>query len=113
MAFKSLKDAETFMKNMGKLEGSKTRSSSTKLSINRELIGKSFVCAKEGQTKSKTNRIKRTCSIRINCKAIMWLVLNRASKMWIVKKFIEEHNHGKITQNRLYLLKANRKVSKA
>jgi len=42
----------------------------------------------------------------------MRLILDQRSKMWIAKKFIEEHNHGAISLSRLHLLKANCKVSK-
>jgi len=99
MTFKSLMDAKNFYDEYGKAGGFETRSSSMKLSVDRELTGKSFICAKECQTQNKANGIKRIGSPRTNCKVIMWLALDRTSKMWIVKKFIEEHNHAQLYQH--------------
>ena len=102
-----------FYEEYGKVGCFDTRSSSTKILINQKLIGKSFLCAKEGQTQSKTNGIKKTSLMRTNNKAIMRLVQNRTSKIWIVKKFIVEHNHRAITPSRLHLLMVNHEVRKA
>ncbi|XP_020242964.1 protein FAR1-RELATED SEQUENCE 5-like [Asparagus officinalis] len=113
MTFDNLEEAEKFYKNYGKVGGFDIRNSTTNYGKDRELIGKSYVCSKEGVLKSKSLEIRRCGTIRTNCKALIRLKLDKNIGIWSVYKFVEEHNHTITSPSRTHFLRGNREVTSA
>ncbi|XP_020272329.1 protein FAR1-RELATED SEQUENCE 5-like [Asparagus officinalis] len=113
MTFGNLEDAEKFYRNYGKAGGFDIRNSTTNYGKDRELIGKSYVCSKEGVLKSKSLEIRRCGTIRTNCKALIRLKLDQNIGIWSVYKFVEEHNHTITSPSRTHFLRGNREVTSA
>ncbi|KAL6203957.1 hypothetical protein ACLB2K_021227 [Fragaria x ananassa] len=123
--FDSIEDAYHFYNDIyAKRVGFGVRMGSNKRSkVIGELNWKQFVCSKEGITyktyensrrQQSSTMEERNCGIkRMNCKARLNIVLNKASKKWCISDFEETHTHELTTPRRIHMLTSHRKLTKA
>lgn len=102
MAFPSLDDARDFYYEYAKRTGFTIRTNRIRHSLkNMAIIGRDFVCSREGFRSSKhTLRKDRVLPprpvTREGCKAMIRLAAREGEK-WVVTKFVREHNHKLMT----------------
>lgn len=81
------------------------------------VISKLFVCCKEGQKREKKNddddMIRHRSSSRTDCKARLKVFLDKERKKYIVKEFVEEHNHELQPLSTAYMLRSHRELTTA
>lgn len=102
MNFLSLDDARDFYYEYAKRTGFTIRTNRVRHSLkNMTIIGRDFVCSREGFRSSKhTLRKDRVLPprpvTREGCKAMIRLAVREGEK-WVVTKFVREHNHKLMT----------------
>ncbi|GJS85329.1 transposase, MuDR, MULE transposase domain protein [Tanacetum coccineum] len=97
--FSSFDDAYDFYNQYGRSKGFGIR----KHQLNRykdtnKVCRRKFICNKEGFMDMNDKRqlrddVKRHCSIRTSCKALMQVTLSSEGGEWVVDKFNDEYNH--------------------
>jgi hypothetical protein len=73
---------------------------------------KRFVCSREGFTKrrSEPSKQKKLFETRCGCNARIYVRLGHDNKYYIVS-FVEEHNHGLVSPDKIPFLRSNRTIS--
>jgi hypothetical protein len=87
----------------------------TKSRTNGMIIGREFLCSKEGfrakkYVKEESNSIIVHDETRVGCKAMLYLKKN--GEIWIVSRFVREHNHELFSPKSSQFLRVHRKKTK-
>lgn len=97
MEFLTVDDAFQFWKAYSKKKGFGVRKDyDNKDKKTGVIVSKLFVCCKEGLKRVKKDdddMIQSRSASRTNCKARLKVFLDRKRERYIVKEFVEEHNH--------------------
>ncbi|KAL5711408.1 hypothetical protein ACHQM5_021868 [Ranunculus cassubicifolius] len=94
MEFESLESTYSFYNDYAKFVGFGIRKRYVRRSrINNEIIGRTYVCCKEGQKHTIGNVENPRPNTRVDCKAMMRVKRDKNGK-WIVDKIVKEHNHN-------------------
>ncbi|XP_031473146.1 protein FAR1-RELATED SEQUENCE 5-like [Nymphaea colorata] len=119
MEFDSEEAAKKFYNAYARRMGFSVRIGSTSRSVqDRSIIGRYFVCSKEGFRQKKAGDdedkvLKRKRLItREGCKAKLAVRKNSIGK-WIVRIFIKEHNHAMMTPSTVQYLRSHKRLSSA
>ncbi|KAF3784631.1 FAR1-RELATED SEQUENCE 5 protein [Nymphaea thermarum] len=119
MEFDSEEAAKKFYNAYARRMGFSVRIGSTSRSVqDRSIIGRYFVCSKEGFRQKKAGDdedkvLKRKRLItREGCKAKLAVRKNSNGK-WIVRIFIKEHNHAMMTPSTVQYLRSHKRLSSA
>ncbi|KAL4184176.1 hypothetical protein AMTRI_Chr11g158670 [Amborella trichopoda] len=111
MEFESEETAKIFYNTYARSVGFSIR-----LSVNRRskrdgrIIGRHFVCSKEGFREKKYSSGQRSRPItREGCKAMIKVKMVDSGK-WVITKFIKEHNHALVTSREVSLLRSHRRM---
>ena len=83
-------------------------------------IWKLFVCFKKGKIdetyqmdrKNVVSRVvKRNCGYtQVGCNARLSVVKQQTGNNWVVRQFVDKHNHGRTMPSRVHLLRSYRNV---
>ncbi|XP_058217039.1 protein FAR1-RELATED SEQUENCE 5-like [Rhododendron vialii] len=111
--FDNLDKVFKFYNNYAKEAGFSLRIFSSKTNKNKETIRKEYVCFKEGVRKNSKANNRRRGLTREGCRAKLSVVKNRLGEGFVVKQFVEVHNHELTTPKKVHLLKSHRRVSDA
>ncbi|KMZ75253.1 hypothetical protein ZOSMA_117G00710 [Zostera marina] len=97
--------------------GFNVRMGSTKIN-DQEMVGRRMLCSKQGYAPStamanivnekKQRRIK---FLRSGCLTMIYISLNRFTKLWRVVNFIQDHNHPLVTPSKKRYLLVNRVIT--
>jgi hypothetical protein len=73
---------------------------------------KRFVCSREGFTRRRveSNKQKKHFETRCGCNARIYVKLGQDNRYYIAS-FVEEHNHGLVSPDKISFLRSNRTVS--
>ncbi|KMZ69408.1 hypothetical protein ZOSMA_215G00430 [Zostera marina] len=90
---------------------------STKMN-DHEMVGRRFLCSKQGyalstDTANNVNERKhrRIRNSRSGCLAMIYISLDRSTRLWRVVNFIEDHNHPMVTPSKRRYLPVNRVIT--
>ncbi|XP_024043082.1 protein FAR1-RELATED SEQUENCE 5-like [Citrus clementina] len=111
--FDTLDDAYEFYNKYAKEGGFSIRINSSKIcKESNDIIRKEYVCFKEGQARQSkvVNRKRRRGIIRGGCSAKLVVVKSEFGK-YMVRIFVEEHNHALSSPRRVHLLRSHRSMS--
>ena len=110
-AFESLKFAFEFYKSYARLCGFDVRKCSQKTHKDGTVISKHYVCSRSGVYKNcdDVDRKKKRMIGRCDCNAKI-VVRFSASQGYVIKKFVERHNHELATDEGKQFLKVNRNI---
>ena len=113
MEFNELDDVQAFYNAYARRKGFEIRKNHTRLSnVDKSLIGREYACSRE---RVRHNNYKRKgtnqepSETRIGCKESMAIKID--GKIWVVSKFILEHNHELLTPKSTSLLHGHRAMS--
>ncbi|KAL2475390.1 Protein FAR1-RELATED SEQUENCE 5 [Abeliophyllum distichum] len=119
--FESHDAAYSFYNGYAREAGFSARIANSKKKETNETYWKLFVCSKEGKTddtyqrkhKGTVPRVgeRNRGETRLGCGARLSVVKQQIGDMWVVNKFIEEHNHALTTPSKVHLLRSHRSVS--
>ncbi|KMZ68649.1 hypothetical protein ZOSMA_234G00240 [Zostera marina] len=97
--------------------GFNVRMRSTKIN-DQEMVGRRMFCSKQGYAlttatdnivnEKKQRRIRNSCSGYL---AMIYISLDRSSKLWRVVNFIQDHNHPLMTPSKKRYLPVNRVIT--
>ncbi|PVH34288.1 hypothetical protein PAHAL_8G187200 [Panicum hallii] len=111
MLFDTLDEVEEFYKTYAHESGFSVRvGAQTKKSDVVE--NKRFVCSREGFSKRRAepNKQKKHSESRCGCNARIYVKLNQENRYYIAS-FVEEHNHGLVSPDKIPFLRSNRTIS--
>ncbi|KAL9413705.1 hypothetical protein AB3S75_042238 [Citrus x aurantiifolia] len=111
--FDTLDDAYEFYNKYAKEGGFSIRINSSKIcKESNDIIRKEYVCFKEGQARQSkvVNRKRRRGVIRGGCSANLVVVKSEFGK-YMVRIFVEEHNHALSSPRMVHLLRSHRSMS--
>lgn len=111
--FDSMKDAFKFYNDYAYLAGFSVRYGSSKRSkITKGLLHKEFCCNKQGgRTKININAKRSRGLTRVGSNAKLAIVKSTSGTGFMVKQFIEVHNHLLTTPHKVHFLRSHRNVS--
>jgi hypothetical protein len=111
MSFDSLDEVEGFYKTYAHTCGFSVRigSQGKKDDV---VEHKRFVCSREGFTKRRveSSKQKKHFETRCGCNARIYVRLGQ-DKTYFIASFIEEHNHGLVSPDKIPFLRSNRTIS--
>ncbi|XP_058181520.1 protein FAR1-RELATED SEQUENCE 5-like [Rhododendron vialii] len=93
MEFESAEDARAFYEMYGRHLGFTIRNNRTRRSLkDSSIIGREFVCSKEGFRKREKRIIPSRPATREGCNALLRIAAKDGGK-WVIYGFVKEHNH--------------------
>lgn len=93
MEFESAEDAREFYEMYGRHLGFTIRNNRTRRSLkDSSIIGREFVCSKEGFRKREKRIIPSRPATREGCNALLRIAAKDGGK-WVIYGFVKEHNH--------------------
>ncbi|KAI5418712.1 protein FAR1-RELATED SEQUENCE 5 [Lathyrus oleraceus] len=113
MEFASIEETRIYYTRYAKNTGFSFRMGRvTKSRTNGMIIGREFLCSKEGfrakkYVKEESNSIIVHDETRVGCKAMLYLKKN--GEIWIVSRFVREHNHELFSPKSSQFLRVHRK----
>jgi hypothetical protein len=111
MTFDSLNEVEEFYKTYAHECGFSVRigAQGKKSDV---IEHKRFVCSREGFTKRRAepNKQKKHLETRCGCNARIYMRLGQDNRYYIAS-FVEEHNHGLVSPDKIPFLRSNRTIS--
>jgi hypothetical protein len=111
MLFDTLDEVEEFYKTYAHESGFSVRigAQAKKSDV---VENKRFVCSREGFAKRRVepNKQKKHSETRCGCNARIYVRLNQDTRYYIAS-FIEEHNHGLVSPDKIPFLRSNRTIS--
>ncbi|KAL2511137.1 Protein FAR1-RELATED SEQUENCE 5 [Abeliophyllum distichum] len=117
--FESHEEAYKFYNDCAREAGfSAPMANSKKKRDTNETYWKLFVCSKEGKTNETYQKKQKDTVVRvgkrnrgqtqIGCNSKLSVVKQQMGHLWVVNKFVEEHNHALTTPSRVHLLRSHR-----
>ncbi|KMZ67866.1 hypothetical protein ZOSMA_255G00030 [Zostera marina] len=97
--------------------GFNVRMGSTKIN-DQEMVGQRMLCSKQGYTSTTATanivnekKQRRIRNLRSGCLTMIYISLDRSSKLWRVVNFIQHHNHPLVTPSKKRYLPVNRVIT--
>ncbi|KMZ71794.1 hypothetical protein ZOSMA_175G00370 [Zostera marina] len=97
--------------------GFNVRMGSTKIN-DHEMVGRRMLCSKQRYASStdtannvNERKQRRIRNSRSGCLAMIYISLDRSTKLWRVVNFIEDHNHPLVTPSKRRYLPVNRVIT--
>jgi hypothetical protein len=119
MTFKSENEAYKWYLDYGRRKGFGVRKDDLKYNGSKDnAYRQTFKCCKQGVRDIKyfqrpdQKRKPRPLS-RCSCPALFQVELQKSTRVWIVKKFVEKHNHAFIDPDLTHYLSSHRKITPA
>ncbi|PIA45345.1 hypothetical protein AQUCO_01700705v1 [Aquilegia coerulea] len=115
MEFQSQEAAYSFYNRYAAKVGFSVRKDSTSISRTgtREVIDRTFCCSLQGsqdpRCKPKDQRKRNRADTRTGCKAK--ISLRKKDELWVVTKFVEEHNHNHVPPSKRHKLRSLRRMT--
>ncbi|KAL7170075.1 hypothetical protein ACSBR2_035010 [Camellia fascicularis] len=113
--FESKEIAYQFYNEYGRIMGfSIRRDYHTKSKKDGIMVNRKFVCRKQGEKDKRSEMVKQPRQgTKTNCKAFMYVSLDRELSKWVVTKFDDTHNHIMHLSQCAHMMPSQRKVSEA
>ncbi|XP_062118349.1 protein FAR1-RELATED SEQUENCE 5-like [Humulus lupulus] len=107
--------AENFFTTYARIMGFGVRKGTRRTSRDGDLTIRSWVCSCEGRRdekwcKMQPRRREPKAVTRMDCKVVLCVNKVKATRKWIVNKFVHNHSHPLLSQNHIAFLRSHRKV---
>ena len=115
MTFTTHEAAGEFYNNYTKYLGFSVRKDDLKCNKNKIPVSRRWVCSREGYRSPKhldhSDRIREPRGLtRVGCNASFRVKFDNGSEQWVVKEFVQEHNHQLVTPRGVPFLRSHRRV---
>ncbi|KAF8404514.1 hypothetical protein HHK36_009399 [Tetracentron sinense] len=116
MEFDSIDAVKEFYNEYAKSEGFSIRMNRSSYSKDRRLIGRDFVCSREGKSREKIkekanqDKMKEVDGSRGGCQAIL-VIKEKEAGRWYISKFRKNHNHELVSPSKVHLLRSHKRMS--
>ncbi|KAF8391359.1 hypothetical protein HHK36_023663 [Tetracentron sinense] len=116
MEFDSIDAVKKFYNVYAKSEGFSIRMNRSYYSKDRRLVGRDFVCSREGKSRKKIkektslDKMKEVDGSRGGCQAIL-VIKEKDCGRWYLSTFRKKHNHEMVSPSKVYLLRSHKRMS--